>query len=215
MELLDANFFSRPLGLINPSGDGWQLSQDRAQYRIICMDAIGHGAGAHQIVEEIQKASKWMNKRSSQLQELSCYLRNLHDLLKRKNSVSAQAAITAIDIDKGSQQLRYIAIGNVDASFVSRGGLHKLGNLRGMLGGRLPRTLEIQAISIEESGFIVVTTDGVTHRDSVRHIQAKLWARGLTNMRSSDEARTVVELFGSKYDDSSCGLVKIERKINA
>ena len=106
-------------------------------------------------------------------------------------------------VDSVTRNLRYTGIGNtVLRTFGSQA--TRLISTDGIIGDRF-RTPAVQSAPLNESGTVLLYTDGVSDRFDVAQYPQLLYHS------ASAIARNIVERFGKPYDDATCMAMRYGR----
>ena len=208
MSTIDSFFHSHPMYGVQPSGDGWFKAEDDCRYRFMAIDAMGHGLQAHAVTERVTERMHWMTQRSMRMPELPDCVAELHQALLKTESISAQAAVTVVDLSKSFNRITSVAVGNVSGSAITKNKSTTINCHRGMIGGIIPESIGIHEIPVDDDFMLVFTTDGLVHSKALTYLQERLELKRIHELDLEIEVKKIVAQFGSQYDDSSCGIVR-------
>lgn len=206
MPTIDHFFYSQPMKGVYPSGDGWFTAEDDCRYRFTAIDSIGHGLEAYAVTLRLIERMKWIVQRSTRMPELPELISELHHDLCDVKNINTQAAITVVDLDKTSNTIQSVAIGNVSCSLITQNKTTAINSCSGMVGGRIPASININKICVEDDFMIVFTTDGLSHGEVMTYLQERI---DMNNLDPKIEVTKIVSQFSGLYDDSSCGIVRV------
>ena len=184
---LDVASFARPCMGERVSGDTVVIEHRDEILFLAIVDALGHGPQANAVANRAERFLR--NGWSSDVLDT---MQRLHVALK--GTIGAAAGLCVVD--RATRGLRYTGVGNtVLRTFGSQ--TTRLISTDGIVGDRF-RTPSVQAAPLNESGIIVLYTDGVSDRfDVEQYPQIKYHS-------ASAIARKIVASFGKSYDDSTC-----------
>lgn len=206
--LLDHGYWSRPFRGTPPCGDGagWVSGEDESW--LLVMDAIGHGPIAHRIARLSLDVFK-TTLESTQLSEGSVnhVINRLHETLRLRN-LDEQAAMNLYHFDHVNSKLTAVAVGNLEAFLISPTDSSSLPSQNGMVGGRLPRTLNVQTLDLVDNSILAVLSDGIQLANAQKEVPKYVYGP-YTNRPLKDSARLIVEGYHRDHDDASCALVRI------
>ena len=158
------------------------------------VDALGHGPQANDVA--IQAESFLRNDWSSDVLDT---MHRLHS--KLKGSIGAAAGLCMVDRVK--REMRYAGVGNTVLRTIGSRAT-RLVSVDGIIGDRF-RTPVVQDAPINESGIILLYTDGVSDRFDVEQYPQIIYHN------ASAIARKVVDSFGKPYDDATCMAMRYAR----
>jgi hypothetical protein len=126
-------------------------------------------------------------------------MHRLHSELK--GTIGAAAGLCVVD--RVTRDVRYIGVGNtVLRTFGSQA--TRLISTDGIIGGHF-RTPAVQTARLNESGTILLYTDGVSDRFEVEQYPQVIYHS------ASAIARKIVDRFGKPYDDATCMAMRYGR----
>ena len=191
---IDIASFARPcLGEL-VSGDTVVIEQRDEILFLAIVDALGHGPQANAVANRAERFLR--NGWSSDVLDT---MHRLHSELK--GTIGAGAGLCVVD--SVTRDLRYTGVGNtVLRTFGSQA--IRLISTDGIIGDRF-RTPTVQSAPLNESGTILLYTDGVSDRfDLAQYPQ-------LIYHSAPAIARKIVENFGKPYDDATCMAMRYGR----
>jgi serine phosphatase RsbU (regulator of sigma subunit) len=158
------------------------------------VDALGHGPQANDVANRAERFLR--NGWSSDVLDT---MHRLHSALK--GTIGAAAGLCVVD--RVTREVRYAAVGNtVLRTFGSQA--TRLISADGIIGGHW-RTPAVQAAPLNESGTILLYTDGVSDRFDVEQYPQIIYHS------ASAIARKIVDRFGKPYDDATCMAMRYGR----
>ena len=179
--------FARPCLGERVSGDTVVIEHRDDILFLAIIDGLGHGPQANTVA---QHAERFL--RNGWSYDVLDTLQRLH--LKLKGTLGAAAGLCVVDRD--IREVRYAGVGNtVLRTFGSLA--TRLVSIDGIVGSRL-RTPAVQTAPLNESGVILMYTDGVSDRfDAGQYPQ-------MHYHNASAIAHRIVASFGKLYDDATC-----------
>jgi serine phosphatase RsbU (regulator of sigma subunit) len=184
---LDVASFARPCLGERVSGDTVVMEQRDEILFLAIVDALGHGPQANAVAGRAERLLH--NSWSSDVLDT---MQRLHSALK--GTIGAAAGLCVVDRLK--RDLRYAAVGNtVLRTFGSQA--TRLISTDGIVGDRF-RTPVVQAAQLNDSGTILMYTDGVSDRFDVEQYPQIIYHDAPVI------ARKIVSSFGKSYDDATC-----------
>ncbi len=183
--------FARPYLGQRVSGDTVVIEHRDDILFLAIVDALGHGPQANAVAN---KAEQFLcNNWSSDVLDT---MQRLHSDLKE--TIGAGAGLCVVD--RITRKARYIGVGNtVLRTFGSQA--TRLISSDGIIGSRF-RTPAVQTVSLNESGIILMYTDGVSDRFDVEQYPQ------IHYHSASAIARKIVDSFGKPYDDATCMAIR-------
>jgi serine phosphatase RsbU (regulator of sigma subunit) len=183
--------FARPYLGQRVSGDTVVIEHRDDILFLAIVDALGHGPQANAVAN---KAEQFLcNNWSSDVLDT---MQRLHSELK--GTIGAGAGLCVVDMV--TRKARYNGVGNtVLRTFGSQA--TRLISSDGIIGSRF-RTPAVQAVSLNESGIILMYTDGVSD-----HFDVEQYPR-IHYHSASAIARKIVDSFGKPYDDATCMAIR-------
>ncbi len=183
--------FARPYLGQRVSGDTVVIEHRDDILFLAIVDALGHGPQANAVAN---KAEQFLcNNWSSDVLDT---MQRLHSDLKE--TIGAGAGLCVMD--RITRKARYIGVGNtVLRTFGSQA--TRLISSDGIIGSRF-RTPAVQTVSLNESGIILMYTDGVSDRFDVEQYPQ------IHHHSASAIARKIVDSFGKPYDDATCMAIR-------
>ena len=158
------------------------------------VDALGHGPQANAVANLAERFLR--NGWSSDVLDT---MQRLHSALK--GTIGAGAGLCVVDWV--SREMRYAGVGNtVLRTFGSQA--TRLISVDGIIGSRF-RTPAVQAAPLNESGIILLYTDGVSDRFDIEQYPQIIYHS------ASAIARKIVDSFGKPYDDATCMAMRYGR----
>lgn len=191
---IDVASVARPCLGERVSGDAVVMEHRDEFLFLAIVDALGHGPQANAVANQAEGFLRngW-----------SCdVLDTMHRLHSELNgSIGAAAGLCLID--RVTREVRYAGVGNtVLRTFGSQA--TRLVSADGIIGSRF-RTPVVQAAPLNESGVILLYTDGVSDRFDVEQYPQIIYHS------ASAIARKIVDSFGKPYDDATCMAVRYGR----
>jgi hypothetical protein len=179
--------FARPCLGERVSGDTVVIEHREDILFLAIVDALGHGPEANAVANRAERFLR--NGWSSDILDT---LQRLHSELK--GTIGAAAGLCLVD--SVSRDVRYTGIGNtVLRTFGSQA--TRLISTDGIIGSRF-RTPALQAAPLNESGIMLLYTDGVSDRFDVEQYPQMRYHS------ASAIAHKIVASFGKPYDDATC-----------
>ena len=169
------------------SGDTVVIEQRDDMLFLAIIDALGHGPQAHVVADQAERFL-----RTGWSSDVLDTMHRLHS--KLQGSIGAGAGLCVVN--RLTREMRYAGVGNtVLRTFGPRA--TRLVSADGIIGSRF-RTPAVQALPLNESGVIVMYTDGVSdHFDIAQYPQ-------IIYNSASAITRKIVDRFGKPYDDATC-----------
>ncbi|MGD2014118.1 MAG: SpoIIE family protein phosphatase [Desulfobacterales bacterium] len=188
--------FARPCLGERVSGDTAVIEHGDNVLFLAMVDALGHGPQANAVANQAERflRNHWCS-------DVLDTMHRLHSELK--GTIGAGAGLCVVD--KISREVRYTGVGNtVLRIFGSRTTATRLISTDGIIGSRF-RTPAVQATPLNESGIILLYTDGVSdHFDVEQYPQ-------ISYHSASAIAHKIVAMFGKPYDDATCMAMRYGR----
>jgi serine/threonine protein phosphatase PrpC len=179
--------FARPYLGERVSGDTVVIEHRDDILFLAIVDALGHGPQANAVASRAERFLR--NGWSSDILDT---LHRLHSELK--GTIGAAAGLCVVD--SISREVRYAGVGNtVLRTFGSQA--TRLISTDGIIGSRF-RTPAVQAAPLNESGIMLLYTDGVSDRFDVEQYPQ------IHYHSASAIAHKIVASFGKPYDDATC-----------
>jgi len=191
---LDCAYYVRPCRGEFVSGDAVVLDQREGLVLLGIIDALGHGSEANKVA---LRAKSFV--RNSWTSDVVSTISGLHEGLK--GTIGAAAGIAVLETETG--MMSHVAVGNTVCRVIgSRAGRCLV--TPGTLGSRI-RSPQVSQVRLGDGDMVLLYTDGVSDRFELEdYPQIKLSS-------ASEVARTIVERFGRKHDDSSCVVMRYRR----
>ncbi len=169
------------------SGDTAVIEHRDDMIFLAIVDALGHGPQAHAVANRAERFLR--NGWSSDILDT---LHRLHSELK--GTIGAAAGICVVD--SVSRDAHYMGVGN---TVLRTFGAHatRLVSSDGIIGSRF-RTPAAQTAPLNESGIMLLYTDGVSDRFDVEQYPQ------IRYHSASAIAHKIVDSFGKPYDDATC-----------
>jgi hypothetical protein len=186
--------FARPCLGERVSGDTVVIEHRDDIHFLAMVDALGHGPQANAVANQ---AERFLRKDWSS--DVLDTMHRLHSDLK--GTIGAGAGLCVVD--RVTREIRYTGVGNtVLRTFGSR--TTRLISTDGIIGSRF-RTSAVQAAPLNESGIILLYTDGVSDRFDVEQYPQIYYNS------ASAIAHKIVASFGKPYDDATCMAMRYSR----
>lgn len=203
-------YWSRPFRGTPPCGDGAGWVSGEQESWLLVLDAIGHGPIAHRIARLSLDVFK-TTLESKQYLEISVnnMIIRLHETLKRRN-LDEQAAMNLYHFDHSHAKLTAVAVGNLEAFLISPADSTSLPSQNGMVGGRLPRSLNVQTLDLVDNSILAVFSDGMQLANPQKEVPKYVYGP-YANRPLKESARLIVEGYHRDHDDASCALVRVSR----
>ncbi len=191
---LEVASFARPCLGERVNGDT-AVVEHRDEFLLLAViDALGHGPQANAVANQ---AEQFLRRHWST--DVLDTMHRLHSELK--GTIGAAAGLCVADRVK--REVRYAGVGNtVLRTFGSQAA--RLISADGIIGSRF-RTPAVQSAPLNESGIILLYTDGVSDRFEVEQYPQIIYHS------ASAIARKIVERFGKPYDDATCMAMRYGR----
>jgi len=168
-------------------GDGYLVKQTKSGFQVLVGDGLGHGAHAHEAVEEAVRAF-----RVSRENDPAEVIREIHAAVRKTRGLVATVA--AADPKAGTWRL--CGVGNISTRIALGAENKNYSPYNGIIGNNIPRTLNSAEVPYLKSQLLVMHSDGVRTRwklgdypglqkESPRLIAATLYQR---NTRGNDDA---------------------------
>lgn len=136
-------------------GDGYYIKYSKKGFYIFVGDGLGHGANAHEAVEQAIKAFKQTTEHDP-----TAILREIHDKVKKTRGLVA----TIATVDYKSESWNICGVGNINTR-IYRGLENKTYTpYNGIIGHNIPRTLNSTIVPYEKHQLIVMHSDGLRTR---------------------------------------------------
>ena len=179
--------FARPCLGERVSGDTVVIEHRDDVLFLAIVDALGHGPQANAVANQAERFLR--NHWSSDVLDT---MQRLHSNLK--GTIGAAAGLCVVN--SVTRELRYIGVGN---TVLRTFGSHttRLISTDGIIGNRF-RTPTVQAAPLNQSGVMLLYTDGVSDRFNVEQYPQ------INYHSASAIARKIVASFGKPYDDATC-----------
>ncbi len=191
---LDVASFARPCLGERVSGDTVVIEQRDEILFLAIVDALGHGPQANAVANQAERFLR--NGWSSDVLDT---MHRLHSALK--GTIGAAAGLCVVD--RVTREMRYAGVGNtVLRTFGSQA--TRLISADGIIGSRF-RTPAVQTTPLNESGTILLYTDGVSDHFDVEQYPQIIYHS------ASAIARKIVDRFGKPYDDATCMAMRYGR----
>jgi len=191
---LDVAAFARPCLGERVSGDTVVIEHRDEILFLAIVDALGHGPQANAVANQAERFL-----RNGWSFDVLDTMHRLHSELK--GTIGAAAGLCVVD--RVTREVRYAGVGNtVLRTFGSQS--TRLISADGIIGSRF-RTPAVQAAPLNESGTILLYTDGVSDRFDVEQYPQIIYHS------ASAIARKIVDRFGKPYDDATCMAMRYGR----
>ena len=186
--------FARPCSGERVSGDTVVIEHRDNVLFLAMVDALGHGPQANAVANQAERFLR--NHWSSDVLDT---MHRLHSELK--GTIGAGAGLCVVD--RVFRKVRYTGVGNtVLRTFGTRP--TRLISSDGIIGSRF-RTPALQTAPLNESGIILLYTDGISDRFDVEQYPQ------IHYHSASVIARKIVASFGKPYDDATCMAIRYGR----
>jgi anti-sigma regulatory factor (Ser/Thr protein kinase) len=179
--------WGRPCGGELVSGDTIIVKQIGLEIACAVVDVLGHGPDAHELAKHIET---FLGRKMSA--DPVATLQLLHSELR--GTRGAVAGIAAFSPATG--KVRFAACGNIVARRMGQAEA-RLHAAEGTLGQSM-RTPTEQKLVLQEKDVLLIHTDGIQSRFSVKDYP------NIYYEHAKVIARTIVEKFGRSYDDATC-----------
>ncbi|GGR10975.1 SpoIIE family protein phosphatase [Deinococcus ruber] len=173
-------------------GDDWTYSAGQTMLKLMMVDGLGHGLGAHEAARTAVAAFP----QSSHLRPAET-LTHIHQALR--STRGAVGAVAAIDVSAGTVQ--FAGVGNVSGVVLDAAQRRGLMSHNGTL-GQETRTVQTQEVPWTPPSVLVVHTDGLTNRWDVSS------APGLLRRRSAVIAGVLYRDYARERDDATVVVIK-------
>ena len=191
---IDVASFARPCLGERVSGDTVVIEHRDEILFLAIVDALGHGPQANAVANLAERFLR--NGWSSDVLDT---MQRLHSALN--GTIGAGAGLCVVDWV--TREMRYAGVGNtVLRTFGSQP--TRLISVDGIIGSRF-RTPAVQAAPLNESGIILLYTDGVSDRFDIEQYPQ------INYHSASAIARKIVDSFGKPYDDATCMAMRYGR----
>jgi len=191
---IDVASFARPCLGEQVSGDTVVIEHRDEILFLAIVDALGHGPQANAVAT---RAERFL--RNGWSCDVLDTMHRLHSELK--GTIGAGAGLCVVD--RVTREVRYAGVGNtVLRTFGARA--TRLVSADGIIGSRF-RTPAVQAAPLNESGIILLYTDGVSDRFDVEQYPQIIYHS------ASAIAHKIVASFGKPYDDATCMAMRYGR----
>ena len=186
--------FARPCLGERVSGDAAVIEHRGDIIFLAMVDALGHGPQANAVANQAERFLR--NGWNSDVLDT---LHRLH--LELKGTIGAGAGLCVVD--RVTREVRYTGVGNtVFRTFGSQAS--RLISTDGIIGSRF-RTPTVQVAPLNESGIMLLYTDGVSDRFDVEQYPQ------IHYHSASAIAHKIVASFGKPYDDATCMAMRFGR----
>jgi len=184
---IDVASFARPCLGERVSGDTVVIENRDDILFLAIVDALGHGPQANAVANQAERFLQ--NNWSCDVLDT---MHRLHSELK--GTIGAGAGLCVVD--RLSREMCYTGVGNtVLRTFGSQA--TRLISTDGIIGSRF-RTPAVQVVPLNESGVILLYTDGVSD-----HFDVEQYPQIIYNSASAISHK-IVARFGKPYDDATC-----------
>ena len=191
---IDVASFARPCLGERVSGDTVVIEHRDEVIFLAIVDALGHGPQAHAVANRAERLL-----RNDWSRDVLATMRRLHSELK--GTIGAGAGLCVVD--RVARDVHYTGVGNtVLRTFGAQ--TTRMISTDGIIGGHF-RTPAVQAAPLNESGIILLYTDGVSDRFDVEQYPQIIYHS------ASAIARKIVASFGKPYDDATCMAMRYGR----
>ena len=188
---IDVASFGRPCLGERVSGDTVVIEQRDEILFLAIVDALGHGPQANAVAD---RAERFL--RDGWSSDVLDTMHRLHSELK--GTIGAGAGLCVVD--SVTRDLRYTGVGNtVLRTFGSQA--TRLISTDGIIGSRF-RTPAVQAAALNESGIILLYSDGVSDRFTASDYPGLAWHS------PQEVVSKTVQRFGKDHDDAACIAVR-------
>ncbi|WET02406.1 SpoIIE family protein phosphatase [Flavobacterium sp. YJ01] len=136
-------------------GDGYYIKNTRKGFQIFVGDGLGHGANAHEAVQQALKAFKQCAE-----SDPIAILRHIHEQVKKSRGLVA----TIVCADYGAAVWNICGIGNINTRIYSGLENKTYTPYNGILGHNIPRTLNSTLVPYQKHQIIIMHSDGLRTR---------------------------------------------------
>ena len=188
---LDINYYGQVCFGERVSGDLAFFDSDDRWVFLAIIDGLGHGQEAHEVAKI---AHKFLSESWSP--DVVLTMNRLHELLQ--NTRGAAAGLAAIDLT--TDIVHYTGIGNTVFRRLGSSA-SRLVSREGIVGIRM-RSPNEQQLLLQDKDILLLYSDGVSDQFELQsYPQIKVHSSQLA-------AKNIVRKFGSRFDDSTCLVVK-------
>ncbi|WP_029272497.1 SpoIIE family protein phosphatase [Flavobacterium sp. KJJ] len=172
-------------------GDGYHIKHSKKGFQILVGDGLGHGANAHEAVQQAIKAFKQCGE-----SEPAAILRDIHEKVKKSRGLVATIAC----VDYQSENWNICGIGNINTRIYSGMENKTYTPYNGIIGHNIPRTLNSAIVPYQKHQVIVMHSDGLRTRWNLNDLTSiikqnpGIIASSLykDNIRGTDDATVLV-----------------------
>lgn len=172
-------------------GDGYHIKHSKRGFQIFVGDGLGHGANAHEAVQQAIKAFKQSGEN-----EPSAILKEIHDKVKKTRGLVATIAC----VDYKSENWTICGVGNINTRIYFGLENKTYTPYNGIIGHNIPRTLNNTIVPYQKHQIIIMHSDGLRTRWNLNDlvsiikqnpgvIAASLYK---DNIRGTDDATVLV-----------------------
>lgn len=193
MVTLDIAGTTRPRPDQAVGGDFTFIKQNDASAWVLCMDVLGHGAAAHEVVGKV----------APYLDELEQF--DLIDILTELNQRlkgGRGAAISICRIDKLNQVMHFVGVGNVSVRKLYPTS-QSLVSKDGVVGEHLYNP-QVQQVPLNEGDIYLLHTDGIQNRFSLSQYRQIIFDS------ATRAASHILRNFSKVHDDAGCIVIKVQ-----
>ena len=207
---LSYGYANRPCRSTPPCGDGAAWITSETISWLLVLDAIGHGPIANRIARLLVSTfSEIVQSSTHRAIAIDGVVEKLHAMLINRR-LDEQAAISLYRFDHAKETAELLSIGNLETYVISPQGMMSLNSQNGMVGGRIPKTLHKQSLTLSDNTVLAVFSDGINSRE-FRDGLGKYVYGPFSQRELPETARILVQSFHKDYDDASCALVRVRR----
>lgn len=172
-------------------GDGYHIKYTRKGFQIFVGDGLGHGANAHEAVEQAVRAFKQCAENDP-----VAVLRYVHEHVKKSRGLVA----TIATVDFEAQSWNICGIGNINTRIYNGLDNKTYTPYNGIIGHNIPRTINSTVVPYQKHQIIIMHSDGLRTRWNLSELNSiikqspAIIASALykDNVRGTDDATVLV-----------------------
>jgi len=172
-------------------GDGYHIKYTRKGFQIFVGDGLGHGANAHEAVEQAVRAFKQCAENNP-----VAVLRYIHEHVKKSRGLVA----TIATVDFETESWNICGIGNINTRIYNGLDNKTYTPYNGIIGHNIPRTINSTVVPYQKHQIIIMHSDGLRTRWNLSELNSiikqspAIIASALykDNVRGTDDATVLV-----------------------
>ena len=211
MDCVEIGYSEQCFQDLPPCGDGMISRHSDGVLRVMLADGIGHGRSANDAIVLLQQQFDWFWNRSQTVGGMSECMQEMHACLRSASGFN-QAAAALVEINRNTEIITALCIGNVKAHLVGEDRFVSFPCLNGMLGGHMPGSLLISVEQLKEWSLLVLHSDGVSTSSLRAYLQSLPASRPGLSGQAQHLATQIIQNFGKTTDDASCTVVVLNQR---